>query len=356
MFKAYLRDRAWIILFSILGTGFVTIVAALGIVEKGSGISRTNIFYMFILMIFFLSIGLIIDYGRQRSFLSQLNNQYVEVSMQTGEVLKAYQPTTKEQKMWTELVAKLNKEYREKLSCYSRERQQHLDFTNQWIHHMKTPVSVISLLIQEGKKQSEIRSIRSLLTEIEEENDRFRYGLDMMLHMARLDHFAIDLKAEQIDVISLLREIINEEKRQFIKRRLFPKLVISDDCLLIYSDKKWLSVVFQQILHNALKYSPQNKGEDIVMKVEQTGNQTAVSIIDHGVGIPAQDLPRIFLPFFTGENGRRQQEATGMGLYLSKEICRHLGHELRASSEQGKGTVMTVTFSSNTLHGNVTKL
>ncbi|ASB87237.1 sensor histidine kinase [Bacillus sonorensis] len=357
MVKTYLRDRAWLMIFSFLGTGFVVAAAWLGVFENEGGVSGDNILYVFILMAAFLVAGFAIDYGRQRSFLLQLKRHQLDVSsMQTGEALKAYQPQTGEQRIWTALISEINKEYRERLARFSRQRKQHVDFTNQWIHHMKTPVSVISLLIQEGKKQSDITSLRTVLGEIEEENERFRRGLDMMLHMARLDHFAIDLKPEKIDVIRLLREIINEEKRQFIKRRLFPKLQTADDSVIIYSDKKWLTVVFQQIIYNALKYSPQNKGEEIVFAVEKKGDQTAVSIIDRGIGIPAHDLPRIFNPFFTGENGRTQKEATGMGLYLSKEICGHLGHELSALSEPGKGTAVTVAFSSSTLHGNVTKL
>ncbi|MED2941801.1 sensor histidine kinase [Bacillus swezeyi] len=357
MIKTYLQDRAWLILFSLLGTGFVVAAAALGVFESGGGISGANICYVFILTAAFLISGFAIDYGRQRSFLLQLKKQQADVSsMQTGEALKAYRPQTEEQEMWTALISDINKEYREKLAHFSRQRQQHVHFTNQWIHHMKTPVSVISLLIQDGKKQSDIQHIRLLLNDIEEENERFRYGLDMMLHMARLDHFSIDLKAEKIDVVQLLRDIINEEKRQFIKRRIFPKLKTADDSVYIYSDQKWLRVVFQQIVYNALKYSPQNKGAEIECLVEKKEDRTAISIIDRGIGIPAHDLPRVFDPFFTGENGRTQKEATGMGLYLSKEICRHLGHELSAASEPGKETAITVTFSSSTLHGNVTKL
>ncbi|WP_270572483.1 sensor histidine kinase [Bacillus glycinifermentans] len=356
MFKTYLRDRAWLILFSLLGIVFAVAAVWLGAFENG-GISGANICYVFVLMTAFLIAGLAIDYGRQRSFLLQLKKQHLDVSeMQTGEALKAYHPQTEEQRIWTSLIAKINKSYREKLARNSRQRQQHVDFTNQWIHHMKTPVSVISLLIQEGRKQSDPASLRTVLGDIEEENERFRRGLDMMLHMARLDHFAIDLKPEKIDVVRLLRDIINEEKRQFIKRRLFPKLETPDESVIVYSDKKWLTVVFQQIIYNALKYSPQQKGEEIIFAVEQTGDQTSVSVIDRGIGIPAHDLPRIFAPFFTGENGRTQKEATGMGLYLSKEICGHLGHELSALSKPGEGTAVTVSFTSSTLHGNVTEL
>ncbi|MDI3410780.1 hypothetical protein QKW52_12755 [Bacillus sonorensis] len=95
MVKTYLRDRAWLMIFSFLGTGFVVAAAWLGVFENEGGVSGDNILYVFILMAAFLVAGFAIDYGRQRSFLLQLKRHQLDVSsMQTGEALKAYQPQT----------------------------------------------------------------------------------------------------------------------------------------------------------------------------------------------------------------------------------------------------------------------
>jgi len=67
-------------------------------------------------------------------------------------------------------------------------------------------------------------------------------------------------------------------------------------------------------------------------------------VSDFGVGIPKQDIPRVFQPFFTGENGRDFKESTGMGLYLVHEIAKHLGHKVEIYSEVKKGTTVRIIF------------
>ncbi|HET8986122.1 MAG TPA: ATP-binding protein, partial [Trueperaceae bacterium] len=68
------------------------------------------------------------------------------------------------------------------------------------------------------------------------------------------------------------------------------------------------------------------------------------------IGIPPEDVPRVFDRFYTGANGRRGKASTGMGLYLASEICRRLGHELRLESTLGQGTTVSVTLTPQGLH------
>ncbi len=67
-------------------------------------------------------------------------------------------------------------------------------------------------------------------------------------------------------------------------------------------------------------------------------------VTDQGIGIPKSDLSRVTKPFFTGENGRKTGESTGMGLYIAQEICTKLGHELQFESEVGVGTTVKIIF------------
>ena len=69
-----------------------------------------------------------------------------------------------------------------------------------------------------------------------------------------------------------------------------------------------------------------------------------LDIIDEGIGIPNKDIKRIFDPFFTGKNGRKYGESTGMGLYISKEVCNNLGHNIEVTSEINKGTQVSIIF------------
>jgi signal transduction histidine kinase len=82
----------------------------------------------------------------------------------------------------------------------------------------------------------------------------------------------------------------------------------------------------------------------VTLAAFEEGRSVILEIQDHGVGIPREDLPRVFRPFYTGENGRKFKESTGMGLYLVKNIIERLNHEIEIESEVGKGTKIRIMF------------
>ena len=103
------------------------------------------------------------------------------------------------------------------------------------------------------------------------------------------------------------------------------------------TDEKWLAFVIDQLLMNAVKYTPAGG----VIRVS-AGEGPSLRIEDTGIGIAAEDLPRIFERGFTGHNGRQDKRASGIGLYLCRRICDNLGHTLRCESEVGRGTCFTI--------------
>ncbi|EUJ24533.1 histidine kinase [Listeria grandensis FSL F6-0971] len=205
-------------------------------------------------------------------------------------------------------------------------------FINQWVHQMKTPVSVIELMTQ---NQSD-----PMLRSIQEETDKIKQGLDTVLYTLRLETFENDFVVERTDLRILVTESINEHKRLFIRHHLYPKVEIDPD-LRLETDKKWFVFMLGQILSNAIKYSPKKGSNiDITAITETTGY--LLTIQDYGIGIEKSDLPRVFHPFFTGENGRKYQHSTGMGLFLVSEICQKLGYQLSIESEIGSGTTILI--------------
>lgn len=206
-------------------------------------------------------------------------------------------------------------------------------FMNQWIHQMKTPISVLELLMQEDSLDKK---------SVQEELDRLKRGLDMVLMNARLDNFESDMQIEQVNIRACMTAIINENKRLFITNRVFPTIEIDEE-LTVASDAKWLHFMLGQFITNAVKYTfePNKK---IFISAEAHQNTTILKIRDEGIGIPKSDLSRVKKAFFTGENGRKTGESTGMGLYLANEISEKLGHTLEIDSKVGVGTEITITF------------
>lgn len=225
-------------------------------------------------------------------------------------------------------------QYQAELKAWEHKHKEHLVFMNQWVHQMKTPISVVELITQEEYSET--------FESIAEEMDRMKYGLEMVLHMARLEAFEQDFCVEKISLQTLVQDLIHENKRLFIRNYVYPKMKIIQE-YTVETDRKWLRFVINQILSNAIKYAAGSR-TGITIGIFQEERSVILEIQDHGIGIPKEDLPRVFHPFYTGENGRRFKESTGMGLHLVKKIIERLNHKIEIKSEIKKGTQVRIIF------------
>lgn len=213
--------------------------------------------------------------------------------------------------------------------------KEHLMFINQWVHQMKTPLSVIELQLKEFEGEEKA-------FEIQEEVNKLDKGLNLAMYYARLDSFQKDFLIEQISLKELVTNTVNKNKKIFIKNRIIPRLEI-DETIKVYSDAKWLDFILEQLITNGVKYS-KDKGKELIIKACKNETEIKLSVIDKGVGIVKKDIRRVFDQFFTGENGRKFGESTGMGLYITKEVCKNLGHQIEIESTLNEGTTVTIKF------------
>ncbi|MGR3188435.1 two-component system sensor histidine kinase YxdK [Bacillus subtilis] len=207
-------------------------------------------------------------------------------------------------------------------------------YMNQWVHQVKTPLSVINLIIQEEDEP--------VFEQIKKEVRQIEFGLETLLYSSRLDLFERDFKIEAVSLSELLQSVIQSYKRFFIQYRIYPKMNVCDDHQ-IYTDAKWLKFAIGQVVTNAVKYSA-GKSDRLDLNVFRDEDRTVLEVKDYGVGIPSQDIKRVFDPYYTGENGRRFQESTGIGLHLVKEITDKLNHTVDISSSPGEGTSVRFSF------------
>lgn len=346
----FLRDRLIYVLaaFSMIGIGVCLML--LENARYPGLMEASTIYYFAASASFFFILGLVMDYIRRREYYKQLEHAL----KRTDEILVEpiiRSAVTKEQQLVARLLEQQNSAYLNKLGAYRRQQELHNHFVLQWVHHMKTPLSVIDLLLQETMKQTPSSEMeqKELALSLHEEADRISRGLEMLLHTARLDKFEMDLHLAKTPLHEVIRDVLIAHKRLCIRHNVIPQI---DGEAWTETDRKWMTVVLNQIVSNAIKYSKDKHGvKHLIFRLEQnTDTGSKVSITDEGSGIAPHDIPRIFDPFFTGENGRTAGESTGMGLYLAKQVCSRLGHELSVSSEIGIGTTFTITFHSNGLH------
>lgn len=224
--------------------------------------------------------------------------------------------------------------YQQQLKTWEYKQKEHLTFINQWVHQMKTPLSVIELITQEEDGES--------FESIAEEVDRMKYGLEMVLYMERLETFEQDFYVERVSLQDIVQEVVRENKLLFIRSYVYPEVKVNPD-LIVETDRKWLRFVINQVVSNAIKYSAGSR-KNVTMATFEEGRSIILEIQDRGVGIPKEDLPRVFRPFYTGENGRKFKESTGMGLYLVKSIIEKMEHDIEIESEVGKGTKIRIVF------------
>ncbi|AYC30157.1 sensor histidine kinase [Paenisporosarcina cavernae] len=237
-------------------------------------------------------------------------------------------------------LQQLYKVYQSDVHALYSSQARHLQFMNQWVHQMKTPISVVELLLQEAELDR---------ASVQEEIDRLKRALETVLMNARLDTFEDDMQIEQVELKPLLTKVISDHKRLFITHQTFP-VVDVEEGIVVASDQKWLTFLFTQLITNAIKYTF-DSNKKVYVRTEIEKGKLHVSIRDEGIGIPVSDLPRVTKAFFTGENGRKTGESTGMGLYLVKEITDKLGHSFTIQSEVGKGTCVKIVFNEFFIQG-----
>ncbi|MEF3302337.1 sensor histidine kinase [Paenibacillus sp. GYB003] len=341
--KQYLADRIGYIALYLLQTALILLVVELDLLGQHAALGFDNVLYVAILTVVGLLVFLTVDYVRNRPFYRQLSG-LLEQSSDIDDALRLQDAATREQQAVRAFVMAQYGRYIERLEQFKQQQQLHQTFVRQWVHQMKTPVSVIDLLAQQAEGAGK-EETAALVASMQEENEKLAHGLDMMLHTARIEKFELDLHVKRVELIGAIRGVINEHKKACIRYRIFPKIEAGADELWAETDEKWIGFVLNQLITNAIKYSkPKEGAKTLLVTAEEGGGLCRIVVKDEGIGIAEQDLPRIFQPFFTGENGRRVAESTGMGLYLAQQVCGRLGHRLEASSTLGVGTEMTLTI------------
>ena len=203
--------------------------------------------------------------------------------------------------------------------------QDMLDYYTLWAHQIKTPIASMRLSLQ---AEDSARS-RRLLQEL----SRTEQYVEMVMVYIRLDGGS-DLVLRSCSVDTIVRASVRRFAGEFITRRL--KLDYTPLDVSCVTDEKWLRFVVEQVLSNALKYTREG-GISIYLEAPKT-----LVIRDTGIGIAPEDLPRIFEKGFTGYNGRGDQKASGLGLYLCRRVCAKLGHTIRAESAPDQGTAIRI--------------
>ena len=226
------------------------------------------------------------------------------------------------------------------------ERERRL-FVSNVSHELRTPLTSVKSYLEaldEGAL-SEPVAPDFIKVSLDETNRMMRMVTDL-LHLSRIDNATSHLDVEMINFTAFITFILNrfdkmrgpDEEKKYDLVRDYP---ITSVWIEIDTDK--MTQVIDNILNNAIKYSPD--GGKITVTMKTTDDQMILSISDQGLGIPKQDLPRIFDRFYRVDRARsRAQGGTGLGLSIAKEIIKQHKGFIWAKSEYGKGSTFTIVL------------
>lgn len=213
------------------------------------------------------------------------------------------------------------------------ERKESLDYYTTWVHQIKTPISTMKMVL-ESEDTDEHRELLAELFRIEQ-------YVEMVLSYLRLGSETSDYMFKEYDLDRIIRQAIHKYASQFIRRKI--QLKYDGVNMKVLTDEKWLLFIIEQILSNSIKYTPQGS-----VTISVTPDKI-LKISDTGIGIAAEDIPRIFDKGFTGYNGRSNKKSTGIGLYLCKTAADRLSHKISVESEPGVGTSVFIDLHTDKL-------
>ena len=273
--------------------------------------------YLFIILLYFL-----LDYRKYKQ-----HHQYLIYLKDNPELFDNLpQESYLEEKTYQEMLQILQK----KLFQLKQENQQKynntIDYYTKWVHQIKTPIAGLKLIIQNDYPD------KKMLVELL----KIEQYVNMALQYVRLDSIHHDLSFQKVSLDHLVSQEIKKQSLFFFQKNLKVDYQIED--LQILTDEKWSGFVIEQVLSNALKYTKEgsitfyNEGEKLYIQ-------------DSGIGIKESDLPRVFEKGFTGFQGRNDKKASGLGLYLCKNIFNQLDHSISIESKVGQGTTVCLDFS-----------
>lgn len=327
----YLRDHTPMILLNMAGMFFLTLYLMVISVPFGS--------ILLILIVWgsisvFCLVTRCLTRKRRYSEMWEVLNGIQEKYL-FPEILKC--PYTEEERQYYDIMQVVSKSMLEKVEQVQREKREYREYIEQWVHELKVPLTAVRLICENHKEEMS----RKILTEFEKMNN----GVEMVLYYARMDGVEKDYLIRETHLAAIVKNCLAQCRTAWIRAGIMVSVDISDQT--VYTDEKWVGFILSQILWNCYQYCraghPQVK---IYTERGLDGSDAVLSMVveDNGAGIPQEEIERVFDKGFTGTNGRNYKKSTGMGLYICKKLCGHLGIGIRITSSPGNWTRVFLDF------------
>jgi signal transduction histidine kinase len=277
------------------------------------------------------------DFQRRSRYYNQLLTLLDLLDEKTLLTELAERPYFLDGQILLDILQKNSKYQNDKISETQKLNRDYRDFLDTWVHEIKTPITSARLIVENEKNPTTIK--------IDDELRKIDHFVELVLYYARSRDVEKDFKIEKTTATSLVNRALKTYSKALIQTQCHIHTEQLD--IPVFADTKSGAFLIGQIISNAIKYRRENFVLKFSTRIEE--NRLCLLIQDNGMGIAAADLHRVFDKGFTGENGRRFPQSTGIGLYLCKRLCDKMNVGLSIESIEGAETTVTLYFPTESL-------
>ncbi len=212
-------------------------------------------------------------------------------------------------------------------------------------HQFRTPLTDINWSAEallEGEAGKLTKKQKEYITNLHDSGKRLVDLINALLNVSRIELGVLAVEPEPTDLVKIANSVLGELKSGIKSKKLKVKKKYDQGLPIINADPSFIRIIFQNLLSNAVKYTPPS-GE-INLEIALHKQEALITVKDTGYGIPQEEQSKMFTKFFRAKNiKQKEEEGTGLGLYIIKSILEQTGGKIRFESAEGKGTIFYVS-------------
>lgn len=330
--KRFLKEKIRVLLY---GTAvFAAINFYLGILCSSS-IYLGDLLYLDIILLSGAALCIVLDYRKWKKIPHILKD---EISKNQKEIEKLLG------RQVTEMLCLMEEEKREESSILLENIEGLTDYITRWAHEVKLPLSALKLMNERNPDEQLQKQMQDCL-------ERIQQLLNTMMMSNKLKNMENDVRYEKVYLEEAVNEALKNQSYFLIQEHFQIEKALGD--VTIYSDKRWLVYILDQLIGNAIKY--RQEMPKLTFTAERVSqDEVVLEVQDSGIGMKEEEIPYIFDRGYIGSNLRDgDYRSTGMGLYFVKQIAGHLGINIRVWSKPESGVKFELHFYNNTSYFNM---
>ena len=316
---------------------FIVIISIINLMLVSFKVESQAIMGVNITAILGFIIYVIYDFGRRKKFYNKFLNDLDLLDKKYLITEMIDKPNFYDGEILYDALYEIDKSMAERIKEYSLSIKDFKEYIEMWIHEVKLPLASINLMIHNHKELSDKKIIEQL--------KRIDDDVEQVLYYVRSENAEKDYLIKETELNKVIGNVAMKNKDILLENNI--DFIVDVGNKKVLTDSKWLEFIINQIVSNSVKYIRSGVEHYIKISTEENNRSIILKIYDNGIGIEKSDIHKVFNKTFTGNNGRKIETSTGMGLYIAKQLCKKLGHKITINSKENEYTEVSLLFNKN---------